>query len=256
MDQPPETLSIIDLAFKMADAAERFVEHARRFFYAVILSDYSCIKCGGSLEMIKEGRCRCGSCRYECDPTVAFQQCSICGGRAALQIRRYHCKNCGIEIHSHFIFDTLPFEAEYFRLKMIESRRRKKEQLENVRQMLAQSRSLPVSHEASDLNSVPGLVEALNWLTNGVDEAMLLELKNRFDLQKYEDHVLQFLGDEPMNLRDIPPIIDDLKRDLIWRFVAVIFLEHFRQVTVVQEQSTIWVAKYVDREGCDISDEA
>lgn len=256
MGQLSERINIIEQAFCLSEAVEHFVGHARRFFYTVMLSDYTCPKCNGILDMLKEGRCQCGQCHYEFDPTVAFQHCSVCGGGVVLKIRRYHCKQCGMEVNSRFVFDTLPFEAEYFKQKMIESRRRKRLQLENVRQMLAQSRSSEVVYDSGDLNSVPGLVEALNWLTNGIDEATLLELKNRFDLQKYEDHVIKSIGDRPTNLRDIPPIIEDLKRDLIWRFVAVIFLEHVRQVAVVQEQDMIWVAKYVDRERCNIFDEA
>jgi hypothetical protein len=118
--------------------------------------------------------------------------------------------------------------------------------------MLAQSRSDPATYEACDLNSVPGLVEALNWLTCGIDEATLIELKNRFDLNKYEEHVVKFIGAEPVNLREIPPIIEDVKRDLIWRFIAVIFLEHFRQVEIVQENDIIWVKKFVNDQGSDV----
>jgi hypothetical protein len=252
MNHRPETINIIERAFCMIEAVERFVGHARKFFYTVMLSEQTCPQCGGMLAMIGESRCRCENCRHEFDPTVAYQRCSICGGVPILHIRRYHCKACGSEINSRFVFDTLPYDAAYFKQRMQESRQRKQEQLEQVRQMLAQSRSDPVAYEACDLNSVPGLVDALNWLTSGIDEETLIALKNRFDLNKYEEHVVKCIGVDPVNLRDIPPIIDDAKRDLIWRFVAVIFLEHFRQVEIVQENDIIWVKKFANDQGSDV----
>ena len=42
---------------------------------------------------------------------------------------------------------------------------------------------------------------------------------------------------------------------LIWRFIAVIFLEHARSVTIRQQDQTIWVMKCDDRERQDIPGE-
>ena len=102
-------MDIVKAALSMIAAVERFVQEIRVFFYSVTLLGYSCLKCNGSLSMIEEGKCRCNSCRYEFDPTVAFQRCSSCGGSPKLGIRRYKCKKCGGDIVSKFLFDGLVF---------------------------------------------------------------------------------------------------------------------------------------------------
>ena len=55
-----------------------------------------------------------------------------------------------------------------------------------------------------------------------------------------------------MNLRDIPAIIENSRLDLIWRFMAVIFLEHQYMVDLRQQEQIIWVRKHADRQGQDI----
>ena len=79
-----------------------------------------------------------------------------------------------------------------------------------------------------------------------------LELKGKFDLDRYQAHVASCLGAGPSTLRDIPPLIDDLRLDLVWRFIAVIFLEHAGAVHVRQQGQAIWVTKHDDREGQDL----
>ena len=109
--------------------------------------------------------------------------------------------------------------------------------------MLAQCRSEPITFEAPDLNSVPGLIDALNALTQGVDEKTLLELKSKFDLNRYQKHIKSYLDTEPTDLRQIPPLIKNLRRDLIWRFIAAIFLDHAGLINVYQQGQNILVMK-------------
>jgi len=132
---------------------------------------------------------------------------------------------------------------------MAESRRRKKDLRQRVQEMLAQCRSGPLTLDAPDLNSVPGLVDALSSLTGGHEVPVPLELKGKFDLDRYQAHVASCLGAGPSTLRDIPPLIDDLRLDLVCRFIAVIFLEHAGAVHVRQQGQAIWVTKHDDREG-------
>ena len=146
-----ESMNIIAIAFDMAKAVEIFVQKARRFFYSVMLFSHRCPECSGILVMHTEGRCRCVSCGKELDPTVAFQRCSECGGIPMLRLRRYQCKKCGSDIQSRFLFDGLAFDADYFKQKMIESRQRKAEQRERVRQILTESRSSDLPLGAVDL---------------------------------------------------------------------------------------------------------
>lgn len=81
------------------------------------------------------------SFEFELDPTVEFQNCPCCVGVPVLFVRRYQCRDCDSDIRSKFLFEGLVFYAEYFKEKMSEIRQRKKKQLEQIKQMLAENRS-------------------------------------------------------------------------------------------------------------------
>ena len=245
-------MNIIAFAFDMSAAVKKFITKAKQFYYLVMLFGCRCPKCDGSLDMVAEGRCRCISCSYEFDPTVEFQRCSDCGGIPILQLSRYQCGKCGRDVNSTFLFDGTIFDAKYFCRKMAESRQRKKQQRERVRKMLAECRSGPLTLEATDLDSVPGLVDALSSLTGCLNLAVPQELKGKFDLNRYQSHITTYLEEGPSTLRNIPPLIEDLRLDLVWRFIAVIFLEHAGSIHVRQQDQTIWVIKHDDREGQDL----
>jgi len=245
------------LAFEMAETVEAFLQKARRFFYTVMLIGHRCPKCNGSLTMVSEGKCRCVSCGKVFDPTVTFQRCSKCGGVPVLRVRRYWCRDCGSDITSKFLFDGFIFDPNYFRQRMAESRRRKQKQRERVRQMLAESRSGDLPLGEADLGSVPGLVDALNALTAGMDESFAVEAREEFDLKAYESHVRAHIHDYPVSLTDIPRLSENPKKDLIWRFVAVIFLAHAGVVDVWQDSQEVMVKKHeANREGQDVPGES
>ncbi len=241
-------MNIIALAYEMAQTVEVFFQKARGFYYSVMLMGYDCPKCKDSLIMAGEGKCRCKSCHYEFDPTIEFQHCPECNGKPILLIRRYHCQHCMTEIQSRFLFDGLVFNPEYFKHKMAESRKRREQKREEVRKMLAESRSDTLELDLLDLNSVPDLIEALNQLTN-VPENLEIDVKSGFDLKRYEQHVRDHLKDYPVNLTDIPALSENLRKDLIWRFIAVIFLAHTGILDVIQEGQQIKVMRHeIDRE--------
>jgi predicted nucleic acid-binding Zn-ribbon protein len=237
-------MNIRSLAFDMASAVRVFVQKAKAFFYSVMLFGYRCPKCNGSLVMASEDKCRCVSCGNLFDPTVVFQRCSECGGVPVLRVRRYQCKDCGSDIQSKFLFDGLAFDADYFRQKMVESRQRKTEQRERVRQMLAESRSADLPLGAVDLATVPGLLDALNRLTAGLDNSFGIESRDEFDLKRYETHIQAHVQDFPISLVAIPPLSENLRKDLIWRFVAVIFLAHAGIIDIRQKGQDIMVIKH------------
>ena len=191
-------MNIIAVAFDMAKAVEIFVQKAKRFFYSVMLLGHSCPRCHGSLIMIAESKCRCAVCSFEFDPTVQFERCLNCGGTPVLKIRRYQCSKCHNDIRSKFLFDGLIFDAIYFKQKVTESRQRKKEQRERVRQMLAECRSNNLPLDAMQLDSAPGLVEALNSLVSEIDENVMVGLRDEFDLKRYEKHVMKHLQKFPV----------------------------------------------------------
>ncbi len=237
------TMNIVTLSFDMAAAVQQLFAKAKRFYYLVMLFGHRCPKCNGSLTMVAEGRCKCESCKYEFDPTVEFQRCSSCSGIPVLRVRRYQCRKCGSDIKSMFLFDGLVFDSRYFCRKMAESRKRKKQQRQRVQEMLAQCRSEPLALEAPDLNSVPGLIDALNGLTTGAEVSIPGELKGKFDLNRYQRHIKSYLDTEPTDLREIPPLITNLRLDLIWRFIAAIFLDHAGLINIYQQGRNILVMK-------------
>jgi len=249
-------MNIVTLAFDMAKTVEVFVEKARRFFHSVMLLGHFCSQCNGSLVMVAEGTCRCVLCGTEFDATVAFQRCPACGGVPVLRVRRYECRTCGSPITSKFLFDGLVFDAEYFRQKMAESRQRRSEQRERVKQMLAESRSAGLALAGAELSSVPGLMDALNGLTAGLADRITVEGRDEFDLKRYESHMRAHIQDVPSRLTGMPPLRGDARKDLIWRFIAALFLTHTGVIDIWQEGRDVMVMKHeTDREGQDVPGE-
>lgn len=245
--------TIVELAFAMTQAVGNFAERVRKYFYAVMLSSHTCPKCEGDLEMGKEGECRCRSCGYAFDPTIVFQHCPDCSGQPKLVVRHYQCSKCGAGIRSRFLFDGLIFDTDYFRQKMVESRQRKREQRERVRQMLAESRSEVIQPPVADLDSIPGLLQALNALTLGLDENVALPQASGFNLKRYQSHIQAHLQPFPITLCEIPPLSENARKDKIWRFVAIIFLAHTGIVDICQDGQDIMVRKNeTDTEGSGI----
>ena len=193
--------------------------------------------------MVGEGLCRCRSCKFEFDPTVAFQRCSICGSTLEIQLQRYRCKVCGNDIASRFLFDGLVFDKQYFRQKMAKSRQQRKQQRERVRKMLAESRSGNLQLPVADLSAVPGLEEALNGLTTDLAELVPWVPQEGFDLKRYQSHIQAHIRDFPISLDEIPALGKDTRKDRIWRFIAVIFLAHMGFINIWQDGQAIMVIK-------------
>jgi len=250
METQDEEPDIVTQAFAMSAATERFMEQARAFYYAVMLSGHTCPDCNGSLEMAAEGQCRCLSCSVQFDPTPAFQRCSVCSGQPRLNVRRYSCRECGADVPSRFLFDGLVFDAEYFRQKMAESRTHKQELRERVRQMLAESRSATVPPAPIDLTAVPGLLDALNQLVQAGEPGLQVPLPPAFSLSRYQAHVQAHLRPFELSLDEIPPLSENTRLDRIWRFIAIIFLAHAGILDVWQDGPSIMVKKReTDAEG-------
>ena len=246
-------MDIIGLAFQLAGRVKAFAERARRFYYAVMLAGRECPRCRARIAIVTAGQCRCKSCAYEFDPTAAFQRCSACGGRLVLRVRRYRCTACGKDAASRFLFDGLAFDAGYFSEKMSESRRRRREQRERVRKMLAESRSRDLHVPSADLSSIPGLAEALNGLVGGAIPVERWQPTQSFGLGRYQSHIEAHVRDFPLSLDELPALAEDARKDLIWRFVAIIFMAHAGSLDVWQEGTTIWVMKHeAHRERQDI----
>lgn len=246
---------LIAAAFEVTAAVESFREHARWFYYQVMLSGYACSRCHqGSIEMLKDGQCRCRSCAGVFDPTAAFQRCLQCGGAARIRVRRYECEACGEEIISAFLFDGLVFDADYFRSRMAEHREREADRRERVRVMLAGSRSPTLDPVEIDDAALRDLVASLNTLTKPSATLFPIAPREEFDLNRYEAHVKACLGAIETPFERIPPLSDDALLDRVWRFIAIVFLAHAGAIRLRQNGSTIWVMpNEVDRERQGVS---
>jgi len=135
------------------------------------------------------------------------------------------------------------FDADYFRQKMSDSRQRKKQQKERVRKLLLECQSADLTLPFVDFGTVPGLTEALNNLTSGIVEDLTRELHNEFDLNLYQRHIQAHIQDFPIELQNIPTLSENGRKDLIWRFVAAIFLSHMGIIDIEQQQERIMVIR-------------
>ncbi|MCK4342532.1 MAG: hypothetical protein KAY37_12505 [Phycisphaerae bacterium] len=235
---------IVESSFALVAAVSRFAARARTFYYDVVLSDHVCPTCDSPVTMLGEGRCRCRSCSRIVDPTLAFQACPRCGAKPRLRIRRYECSACGAEITSRFLFDGLVFDADYFRRKMGEHRQRRAEQRERIRQVLAEGRSGVLTPPPADLSTVPGLADALNSLTGGMQLPLTYQPREGFDLKRYQAHLQAHIQPFAMSLDEIPPLGEDARIDRVWRFITIIFLAHAGIIEVWQDGQTVMLKQY------------
>ena len=234
-------MNIIVRAGELAEAVRVFVGHGRQYYYEVMLSGYTCPQCGGALVMVAESVCLCVSCRHTLDPTVTFQRCTACGGKPRLRICRYRCRRCGMDIPTHFVFDGRVFDREYFRERMAQSRRRKQQKQQRWQEILAANRSETLEKPAIDLDSIPGLAEALDSLAVIPELEAWLPLCKGFDLKRYERHLQAHIGPIEIGFEEIPSLEENPRLDRIWRFIAVIFMAHVGQIEIFHEGTEIMV---------------
>lgn len=238
------------MALELSERVSRWTEEARGFFYSVVLCGHVCPDCGGALVMVRESLCRCEKCSGNFDPTIRFQRCTSCGGQLVVCIRRYQCRQCAAEVPSRFLFDGCVFDSEYFRRRVAESRQRREESRERVREMLAASRSRDLVPPPADLASVPGLIDALNGLTGGLEPVPQWLPPDDFDLARYERHLQTHVGSIAVQFDDLPRLSENSRQDRIWRFIALVFLDQAGLLELRQEGPCIWVRKREnDREG-------
>ena len=139
-----------------------FKEIAKAYYFEVVLSLYRCLECNGRLKILGVSECSC-PCGKTLDPTVVSQQSPCCNTRLLRRTFHYACSKCHGIVPSRFLFDEKLFDKSYFREMMQEARARERRKKEELKTILAGSRSdnLVVLEEPC-LNSIPGLTEALN----------------------------------------------------------------------------------------------
>jgi len=237
---------LIKAISRVLGRVEDFKERVRSFYFEVVLSACQCQECGGQLRMIGQSECVC-SCGNILDPTLAFQQSLCCGARLVRKTFHYACSECSQTAASRFIFDEKLFDATYFREMMRESREKTKRKKEEIRRLLAESKSseLQLTEEPS-LVSIPGLIQDLDdFIREGSTEVCRfpLDAQADFRMNDYHDHIISNIGWGTILFSDIVPFIDDQRRDRVFRFITLVFMENDREVELTQKGTDIWVQK-------------
>ena len=223
-----------------------FKEQARQFYFEVILISVKCPVCGGRLQMSGTNECTC-SCGKVLDPTLTFQKSSCCSAKLIRKTFHYVCSCCHKTVSSRFLFDEKIFDKEYFREMMRESRERSKSKKEELKRLLANSRSdvLQLS-DNPDLESVPGLVGDLNAFVQAesdkVNQTVFVE-KPYFSMNDYRNHIDSILTWDGIQFSEIVPLIDDIRIDRIWRFITLIYMHQDREVNLSQQEQDILVRR-------------
>ena len=223
-----------------------FKVRAREYYFEVVLSQHKCPSCGGRLHMTAQSRCTC-SCGNTFDPTVVFQKSICCGAGLIQKTFHYACSKCHKTVPSRFLFDERLFDKEYFREMMQASRNRAKEKREEIRRLLAESRSgsLPLL-ENPDLESIPGLIQDLNDFIqqDSIDMGeFAFDTGPRFRMDEYREHILSILGWGGMLFSNMAPLFQEYRQDKIWRFTTLIYMQHECEVDITQYGNDLLVQK-------------
>jgi hypothetical protein len=194
---------------------------------------------GGSL-------CSC-SCGHSFDPTLEFQKSACCGTRLVRKTFHYACSRCNEVVPSHFLFDERVFDKEYFQEMMQEHRRRARQEREEMKRFLADSRSGTLFlKEEPCMESLNGFVQDLEAFIqpnnyNPCDSGY--EPKSSFSMDRYRSHILTCLSRESMRFSDIAQVDVNMRRDKAWRFITLVFMQNDRLIDLDQVGEDIWVQR-------------
>ena len=196
--------------------------------------------------MVEESECAC-SCGNVLDPTIEFQLSPCCDVRLIRKTYHYACSCCNSSVPSRFLFDERVFDAQYFRVMMQESRQRKKAKREEIRRLLAESRSDElVFIEEPDLESIPDLVCDLDEFIQDEDlnfNPGVYDQGNIFDIEKYRSHIQSMLGWDPVHFSDIRPLEDSHRKDRAYRFITLIYMEHDHEIEIEQQKDELFIQR-------------
>lgn len=241
-------LTMPEYGFFLLDAVERVKKAVRHFYYLVMLIQFDCPKCNGDLTMIGNSLSRCSKCGIQIDPTVEFQKCNQCGEKLIKRTFHYHCVACRSVAQSRFLFDERVFDKNYFCQMMRESRERKKQKHSEIQALLKESRSDPIIHEYyPNLDEITGLTEAIDAMVcSPIPKELLISVPRdqRFDLEQYKTHILSVLYETcEVLFDDICPLIDNSRKDRIFRFITLVFMNHWGDIELSQYGEKLLVEK-------------
>jgi len=223
----------------------RFRLLAKRFYFKVLFSKYKCPHCRGRLwpAGLSVATCECG---MVLDPTVEFQRSRCCNVPLAKKILHYACTSCGKIVPSRFLFDERLFDREYFRRMVAKGRVRQRAE-DKMLECLVNSNSgtLWLTDEL-DLNKLDGLLRDIDRLCEATpDLSPFAEVENdpEFNMSAYWQHILALLESDEILFSSIAPLHPEARKDRVWRFTTLIFMEHEREVCLSQYGNNILVEK-------------
>ncbi len=239
-------LPLIQAANDVAVRVQAYKELAMAFYFEVLYSLQPCPKCGGKLGASGPSRASC-ACGATLDPTVEFQRSSCCDAPLVKKVFHYACRRCGKPVQSLFLFDERVFDCLYFKEMMRESRERRERKREELRVLLANTRSLPLELDSSDLSD--GFLEldrALNEFVGSVrpEFSRLCAEEDPFVMEHYRQAMLDLLISSNVRFSAFRPLCRDFRKDRARRFITLIYMEHAREVDLVQRGEDILVRRH------------
>jgi len=130
---------------------------------------------------------------------------------------------------------------------MSEARQRDREdRMRRIGELLANQSGPLVMDEPVRLDTVPGLTEALDGFVSSPIPVELLRrfaARSDFDLDGYQHHILAHIGWSATSFDQIPPLLENKRRDLVFRFIAAIYLAHGRQIELWEDAGRIMVRR-------------
>ena len=240
----PLLLGMLRVALRL----DVFQSRARRFYHDVMLSPHDCPECGGRLTMTDPSRCQCEN-GHALDPTTQFQKSACCSASLIRKNLHYACSHCQRITPSRFLFDERLFDADYFRLKMAESRERKQAKRKEAIERLFASRSGALSiTDTPAIDAIPGLSQDLDAFIGSAPLIPLSQFLSRdeFHLDEYRRALEGSIPPGCMiRFSAIPPVSKSLRRDRARRLITLLFMEQAREVELTQcGENDIKVERY------------
>ena len=221
---------------RVRDRVESLKHGVKAWYFRVLLSAVTCPACGQGLRMIgvSQAQCKRG---HTVDPTVAFQESDCCGAPLKRRNCHYACSRCGHTVASRFLFDERIFDPAYFAASARESRERKRQKIEAMRQLLAGTRSSDLNFgDVPDLDAVPGLAMDLDQFVGGVEAVDVGQFLSDdvFDMRAYWDSIVTVLHDGEILFSRIPPMHGNARVDRVRCFRTLVQMWHEREVNLTQ----------------------
>ncbi len=215
----------------------------RSFYFSVLLSKFRCPQCHGQFQIVGPSSAVCG-CGSAFDPTVIFQRSNCCSATLVKRQCHYACNVCGDFVPSIFLFDEVIFDSGYFREKMRLSReQRRREQAESQTFLRAERSGSLAFFEVVDLNAVSGLLTDLDGLVGARSiEECPHDWETNLSIEDYRRHIVN-LCDSEITFSSISPLFPEERRDKVYRFISLIFMEQDREVKLSQYGEDILVER-------------